>query len=212
MDKAIQLNKLYETRKYEILKRLEFFRKVWNKNDKEIFSELCFCILTPQSKAEVCNEIINKLKRKQILFKGKAYKIRPFLKKARFYKNKTRYIIEGRTFFQDKRKIKIKDKLDINNIFATRNWLVKNIKGIGYKEASHFLRNIGFGENIAILDVHILRNLKKFGVIEHLPKSLTKNRYLKIEDKFRKFSEKINIPMAHLDLLFWSMGTGKIFK
>jgi N-glycosylase/DNA lyase len=95
---------------------------------------------------------------------------------------------------------------------AARDWLVENIKGIGYKEASHFLRNIGFGENLAILDVHILRNLKKVGVIKELPKSITKKRYLNIENKFKKFSDRIKIPMAHLDLLFWSLETGKIFK
>lgn len=211
-NKINQLKKLYESKKPEILKRLEFFKKVWNKNDREIFSELCFCILTPQSKAKVCNEIINRLKRNQILFKGNANKMRPFIKKARFYKNKSRYIIEGRRFFQDNERIAIKNKLDINNIFATRDWLVKNIKGIGCKEASHFLRNIGFGENLAILDVHILRNLKKFGIIKKFPKSLTKNRYLDIENRLKKFSERIAIPMAHLDLLFWSIGTGKIFK
>lgn len=212
VNKINQMKKLYESKKVEILKRLELFRKVWNKNDREIFSELCFCILTPQSKAEVCDEIINILKRNQILFKGNTNKMRPFIKKARFYKNKSRYIIEGRKFFRDNERIAIKNKLDINNIFATRDWLVKNIKGIGYKEASHFLRNIGFGENLAILDVHILRNLKKFGIIKKLPKSLTKNRYLDIENRLKRFSERIEIPMAHLDLLFWSVGTGRIFK
>ncbi|GAJ17855.1 unnamed protein product, partial [marine sediment metagenome] len=25
-----------------------------------------------------------------------------------------------------------------------REWVVKNFKGLGYKEASHFLRNIGY--------------------------------------------------------------------
>lgn len=211
-NKIIQLRKLYETRKIEILKRLEYFKRAWSKNDKEIFAELCFCILTPQSKAEICNEIINKLVRNRFLFKGNANKIGPHIKKARFYKNKSKYIIEARKFFRNNGEIKIKDKLDINNIIATRDWLIENIKGIGYKEASHFLRNIGFGENIAILDVHILRNLKKFGVIEELPKSITKKRYLDIESKFKNFSDKVNIPMAHLDLFFWSVETGKIFK
>jgi N-glycosylase/DNA lyase len=208
----IQLKDFYKTRRQEILKRLEDFKRVWDKNDKKIFSELCFCILTPQSKAEVCNKIINNLKRNNLLFKGGIDNIRPFLKKARFYRNKSRYIIEARRFFNNNGKIGIKKRLDISNIIATRDWLVKNIKGIGYKEASHFLRNIGFGENLAILDVHILKNLRKFGVIKETPKTITKKRYLDIENKLKKFSDKTKIPMAHLDLLFWSMETGKIFK
>ncbi len=211
-DSIAQLKKLYKIRRQEILKRLEHFRRVWDKNDKKIFSELCFCILTPQSKATVCNKIINTLIRNKLLFKGNVNNIMPYVKKARFYKNKSKYIIEARKFFKNSNKLKIKDKLDIKNIMTTRGWLVENIKGIGYKEASHFLRNIGFGENLAILDVHILKNLKKFGIIRKPPKSITKKMYLDIENKVRKFSNRIKIPMAHLDLLFWSIETGKIFK
>lgn len=55
---------------------------------------------------------------------------------------------------------------------------------MSYKEASHFLRNVGFGENIAILDRHILRNLVKLEVIDELPKTLTPKLYLEIEEKW----------------------------
>jgi len=60
-----------------------------------------------------------------------------------------------------------------------REWLIRSIRGIGYKEASHFLRNIGLGENLAILDRHILKNLKFFGVIEEIPASLPKKNILR---------------------------------
>jgi N-glycosylase/DNA lyase len=92
-----------------------------------------------------------------------------------------------------------------------REYLVKNVKGLGLKEASHFLRNIGHN-NLAILDRHILKNLHKLGVIEEVPRSLTKKAYLDIEEKFKRFSKKIGITMDELDLLFWSMETGKVFK
>jgi N-glycosylase/DNA lyase len=95
---------------------------------------------------------------------------------------------------------------------ATRDWLVRNIKGIGYKEASHFLRNIGFGGRLAILDVHILRNLVKFGVLREIPKSLSRGKYIELERKAGRFADKAGIPMDHLDLLFWSEQTGMIFK
>ena len=106
----------------------------------------------------------------------------------------------------------IKDKIDPDNIAETREWLVSNVKGFGYKEASHFLRNIGFGSDIAILDRHILKNLKKHGVINEIPKTITKKNYFEIENRMRDFSKRSGIPMAHLDLLFWSNETGEIFK
>lgn len=63
----------------------------------------------------------------------------------------------------------------------------ENIKGLGCKEASHFLRNIGLGNDMAILDIHILGNLKRYKVIEEIPSSISRKNYLNIEDKMRKF-------------------------
>jgi len=98
------------------------------------------------------------------------------------------------------------------NLNWSREWLVKHIKGLGYKEASHFLRNIGVGEKFAILDRHIMRNLIKFKVIEKLPKSMSPKIYIEIEQKMKQFANKNKIPLCELDLLFWSMETGSIFK
>ena len=108
--------------------------------------------------------------------------------------------------------IKIKERLDTKDIFALRGWLVENVKGYGMKEASHFLRNIGLGDDIAILDRHILKHLVKNNVIPEVPKSLTEKKYMEIENRMRAFSKEIGIPFAHLDLLWWSEETGEIFK
>ncbi|MCD6152161.1 MAG: DNA lyase, partial [Deltaproteobacteria bacterium] len=131
---------------------------------------------------------------------------------VRFKNKKTGYIIEARRFFTKNNRIDIKSKLKgFNNIFELRDWLVQNVKGMGYKEASHFLRNIGLGENLAILDRHILKNLKLFKVIKEIP-ILSRKRYYEVENKMRKFADKVNIPMAHLDLLLWYKETGEVFK
>jgi N-glycosylase/DNA lyase len=110
-------------------------------------------------------------------------------------------------------RVSIKPLLNrVAGIQERREWLVKNIKGLGYKEASHFLRNMGFGESIAILDRHILRNLHLLSVIEGIPESLSRVKYLLIEKKMAEFAKEINIPLAHLDLLLWYKETGEIFK
>jgi N-glycosylase/DNA lyase len=95
---------------------------------------------------------------------------------------------------------------------SAREWLVENVLGLGYKEASHFLRNIGQGEDLAILDRHILKNLHLLGVIGEVPKSLSKRTYLGIEKKMRDFSKRARIPMDHLDLLLWYKEAGEVFK
>lgn len=95
---------------------------------------------------------------------------------------------------------------------AAREWLVENVKGLGYKEASHFLRNIGLGEELAILDRHILKNLLLLGVIAELPRSPTKRLYLEIEKEMAAFSSRTGIPMGQLDLLLWYKEAGEVFK
>jgi N-glycosylase/DNA lyase len=93
-----------------------------------------------------------------------------------------------------------------------REWLYRNIKGIGYKEASHFLRNIGLGGDIAILDRHILKNMRCLGLIGAIPKALTPARYRAIEDLLRGYSKAEGIPLDHLDFVLWYRNTGDIFK
>ena len=91
-----------------------------------------------------------------------------------------------------------------------REWLVKNVKGIGYKETSHFLRNIGF-DDFAIIDFHIIDILAKYDLIEK-PKALTRKKYLEIEKILKKIAEKSGLNLAELDLYLWYMETGKILK
>lgn len=195
------LKKEYNKRKSEIKKRLKEFKK-----QDEHFYELCFCLLTPQSNAYKCDECVQVLKHEDFIRND--FQINNILRKyTRFHNNKSNYLIrikEDHTAIFDELK-KIKEPRQ------KRDFLVKNVKGLGMKEASHFLRNIGY-EKLAILDRHILKNLKKLNVISEVPKSLTRKIYLEIEEKFLKFSQKVNIHMDELDLLFWSTETGKVFK
>jgi N-glycosylase/DNA lyase len=208
-----ELQELYREKKDAIQKRLADFRQVMQWSDDDVFAELSFCLLTPQSSAKLCWEAVTALKAQGLLLKGQPTDIGPHLGKIRFGETKARYIVEARAMFTKNNMIQLKSRIEsFYNPFELREWFVENVKGLGYKEASHFLRNIGLGEGFAILDRHILRNLAAYEVIPEVPVSLTKKRYLEIEDKVRRFAAKIGIPMADLDLLFWSKETGWIFK
>jgi N-glycosylase/DNA lyase len=93
-----------------------------------------------------------------------------------------------------------------------REWLVVHVKGMSDKEATHFLRNIGMSDHLVILDRHILRNLNFHGVIDSIPPSLSRKQYREIEQKVQHFADEIAIPVAAMDLLFWSRETGFILK
>lgn len=181
--------------------------------DKELFKELAFCLFTPQSKARSCDLAVNMLYTNCLLFKGSKEQIAAKINYVRFRNNKAGYVIEARNLFRKNGIWKLRAILDnFDTPHQAREWLVKNIKGIGCKEAGHFLRNIGRSGNLAILDRHILKNLMACGVIKDMPLSLSKKSYMDIEKKMIAFSSKIGIPMDHLDLIFWYNEAGEIFK
>ena len=207
-----QLMEYYQTKKNKIRRKLREFEDALNQPDEKVFAELCFCICTPQSKATLCDEAITALERRNLLLNGTTDQIRPLLRGVRFASRKARYIIKARGLFKRNGKIRIKERLtSFDDIYQLREWMAENVKGIGLKESSHFLRNVGLGKTLAILDRHILKNLKEFGIIGEV-KDLTKKRYLSIESKMRAFAEELNIPLEELDLLLWSRETGRVFK
>lgn len=209
-----ELLKLYDEIGDKITKRLDEFRSVWsNYGNNDIFGELTFCLLTPQSKARMCWDAVIKIKENNLIENGSSDQILQHLFGVRFKYKKAIYIIKAREACSKNGKIILKDIIkNHKNIFFSRDWLVENIIGIGFKEASHFLRNISFGSEIAILDRHILKCLVHYKVIDEIPKSISKKNYIEIESKMKIFSEKIKIPMDHLDYLFWYNGTKDIFK
>lgn len=202
-------------------RRLEYFKRVYQRdNDKRLFAELAFCICTPQTKARSGAAAIIDLYNHNLLFNGSAEKVANILiKHVRFHNMKAQNIILARKLYFPNEKFILKERIDEavknNSIVDLRNELAKEIKGYGLKEASHFLRNIGFGQNIGILDRHIMRVMDKLDILPNgmTPKtSLTKNNYIKCEENLIEYSKRENMPMEYLDFVFWFDATNDIFK
>jgi N-glycosylase/DNA lyase len=199
-----ELQKIYAEKKSAIQSRLEQFRGL---DEKDYIKEFVFCLLTPQSNAQRCWEAVEEifsLDKNEI----NEEKIREILsRKTRFHNTKAKRVLEA-----EKNWKKIKSELGSKDILSLRNWLAENVNGYGLKESSHFLRNVGLsGNEVAILDRHILRNLKEAGAIPE-EKIKSKKNYLEIEKAFKEFSGKVGIPIDELDLLWWSKENGEIFK
>jgi N-glycosylase/DNA lyase len=215
-DKRVVLDEIlssYRDLEETIRGRLEDFKQVWqNGTDRDLFNEMAFCLLTPQSKARSCWKAITFLQQDDLLYKASQEELAIVLRKyTRFHNNKADNVVRARRRFLEDSSIR-KEFEEFSNEVELRDWLVKNVRGYGPKEASHFLRNIGKGENLAILDRHILRNLVLLGVIRDIPKSMGRAKYNEIEQAMRKFCEKNKIGMAELDLVLWARQTGEVFK
>jgi N-glycosylase/DNA lyase len=209
-----ELRRDYRAKKPLIVKRFAEFRRVYEKGDRAIFEELCFCILTAGSSAKMGMRTVAALK--DLLGSGseKELQQRAQAHSVRFWRLRPSYIVHTREYLDEACGRKLKKLLgsfegrDARRDFFAGN---KGVKGIGYKEASHFLRNIGF-PGYAILDKHILNSLREMGVITARMRPTTRAGYLAIEKKLEQFAEELGIDMDHLDLLLWSRKTGEILK
>jgi N-glycosylase/DNA lyase len=186
--------------------RLTEFSIIRDTSKEEIFKELCFCIMTANCSAMKCIEVHEHIG-EDFLHLSEVELANKFKELGyRFPNIRSSFIIEARKNLTQLEEI-IKLQNDEINL---RDWLVKNVKGIGYKEASHFLRNIGYTE-YAIVDFHIVDLLVKHKLVEK-PKTMTKSKYLAIENILKGIGNELDLNMAELDLYLWFLETGKILK
>ena len=192
-----KINKVRPQIKHLVDVRIKSFQKIKTKN--AIFKELCFCLLTANFNAERAITIQKKINNGFLTFsEGKLAKTLKVLG-HRFPNKRAQYIVEAK-------KHDLKQLLKEN----PRENIVKNIKGLGMKEASHFLRNIGY-EDYAILDFHIMDVLQSYNLIKK-PKTLNKKTYLEIEGKLRMLADKLKLTQAELDFYMWYLETNKVLK
>ncbi len=118
---------------------------------------------------------------------------------VRFARRKAYYVKEALERFNT-----IERALRMNDFEARKNLL--KIKGLGMKESSHFLRNLG-RKNVAIVDRHVLRWLSEKGYSFKLPRD-----YVKAELALSRIAESMGLTLAELDLLIWFERTGKVLK
>ncbi|HWR26864.1 MAG TPA: N-glycosylase/DNA lyase [Candidatus Thermoplasmatota archaeon] len=189
----------------KIHRRIQEFKTIDTHSAEELFQELTFCILTANCNAERTIHIHSQLSEcfctdtKETLAK----KLRQH--GYRFPNTRAAFIVESA-----KKKDILPTMIQTLPHEQRRRWLVDNIKGLGYKEASHFLRNIGY-DDYAIIDTHILDILARYRIIKQ-PKKLTKKNYLKIEGHLQKIARNTKLTLAELDLYLWFLETGKILK
>ena len=232
MSDSKKLREEYQNKKIKIKERLQqfenFFDKPYSwyyrdgnlvllpvetKDDQRLFEELAFCIFTANTSAEMGLKAVDAVR--EVLMNGSANDMTKRLEGIyRFSNVRPSHIIHTRTYlkntlnFELKKKIlSFKNKQELRDFFA----LNKGIKGLGYKEASHFLRNIGL-KGYAILDKHIINSLYEFGILKTNEKPKNNREYIEIEKKFKEFSKEIEIDMDELDLLLWSRKNGRILK
>jgi N-glycosylase/DNA lyase len=186
-------------------RKIKEFASLKHHSKNDLFKELCFCILAANYSSEKTLKIQQNIGECFLLYSQEELSQKLRAVGYRFPNIRAKYITESRKY-----KEKLMRALTTFESKELREWIVQNIKGIGYKEASHFLRNIGFTD-FAVIDFHIIDILVRNNIIEK-PKTLTRTKYLEIEQVLRTISKKTHLNLAELDLYLWYMETGTIIK
>jgi len=202
----IKIRKVKNTDAKTIInKKIKEFKTIQN-NKNKIFSELCFCLMTANWQAKKAITLQKELEK--YFLKSNKKILAKKLKEGghRFWPQRAEAIIRARKNKEELCALILKEKDEIK----IREWIVKNIWGLGMKESSHFLRNIGYN-NVAIIDFHIIDLLVKEKLVKK-PKTISPKNYVKIEKILKKISTEANLNLAELDLYLWYIETGQILK
>jgi N-glycosylase/DNA lyase len=193
-----------------VQEKMDEFRMVNKMDSYKWYEELVYCLLTAFSSALMGQKCVDVLCSENVLIEGTEEDINKCLIDAghRFPNKRAEFIYKTQHLASNIKKI-IQGFPDSR---TAREWLVKNIKGLGWKEASHYLRNIGYFD-LAIIDRHIINNLLEYKIIEINPKKgLTKKRYLEVEKILNKIAKEVDLQPGELDLYLWYRKTGKVLK
>lgn len=204
----------HSKRKDEIERRLGEFEAVWASGSNErLWEEMVYCFFTGGCSAKMGLQSVASVR--PLLKKGSQPELAKALTGVHRYPNaRSKYITHSRDFLKYHCNFEIKACLqEFDCKFERRDWLVreKGIKGLGYKEASHFLRNIGL-RGYGILDKHVLGCLAELKIIDDPKPPTTRSRYLMVEEKLRKFACETKIDFDEMDLVLWSLKTGEVLK
>ncbi|NPB07861.1 MAG: N-glycosylase/DNA lyase [Aquificae bacterium] len=180
--------------------------------EADLFSELCFCILTANSSAVLGLRI-------QAELSGRGFwelseeELTEILSSFghRYARQRAQRITEARKKFGALQELLKRERnpLVLRELLSSPKSPYK-IKGFGLKEASHFLRNTGF-KDVAIVDRHIFRFLKEKELLPER-KTITPKLYLEAEKALRAMAGELSMTLAELDLYIFYIKTKKVLK
>jgi thermostable 8-oxoguanine DNA glycosylase len=135
----------------------------------------------------ICEESIFELLNQRIEVQGR-------LKKYRFPRQKAKRIADAMSMLEVDKLTALPDK-------EFRDAICK-LPGIGPKTASWIARNWKGADNVAILDIHVLRAGHFIGIFDR--KAQLPRDYYDLEAQFLSFADLLDVPPSILDAVMWS--------
>jgi N-glycosylase/DNA lyase len=128
--------------------------------------------------------------------------------KYRYPKSRSKYIVRTGLQIYKKEKLTIKEFLGKNKDGnEARKALVEKCCGIGLKQASLFLRNVSFCNDLAILDSHVMRYVELLDLEKEFDDLISedRNQYLTNENRLKMYAISKRKSLATLDIGIWTV-------
>lgn len=127
-------------------------------------------------------------------------------RRYQYPKSRSRYIIESASRLYSEGCETLGETLSSHEDGeAARAVLAETLVGIGYKQASLFLRNVSHSRDLAILDTHVMRFMKLMKLVDN-GRTLNLGKgtsYICVENALRDYAESIGKSLSALDLAIW---------
>lgn len=210
----------------EKVKRNNNILKKWDKlSENELFSILVGCILGSRVRYETTRGCVKRLKKERLLeiscllktpklaerkiFIELKKPIYPPFKNGKgsryiYAKSRARFVVQTIYEVYNNQATTIKTLLKkCTNEFEARDALINTCMGIGPKQASLFLRDIHYTENLAILDSHVIQYMGVLGLQREVKKAINKTQYINYEKKLISYANSLNKSLYILDVAIW---------
>jgi len=188
----------------------------------ELRKELVGCVIGSQIRNETAVNITENLDQAGLLddkqwhckknnnFESRVYEVligekrgMPHHSRHRFPKARAKQLGQARNELS---KAPLTERLSANKTpQLMRKMFVDNISGIGPKQASMFLRNVGVSYELAILDTHVLRFMDMQGILPANKARIgTMAGYEKTEQHIVSYADSLGYPAGYLDWAIWA--------
>lgn len=168
---------------WQTVRRLEPFSEVWR--DDDLFTSIMATLELPQFEPRRADGS---------------------LRRYRFPKRKAAIIMESRRWVRSHKPLE--ECLLYWDDPKDRRKILLGCPGLGLKSASWLLRNLGMGDGLAILDVHLVRALqdaKRISDEIRLPRD-----YYAVEEAFLNWCHELEAPSDAFDLFIWEWQRGTL--
>ena len=193
-------------------------------SESRLWEELCLCILSSRTRFDAAAEALARLSRLGLLVRLRrepdlvsyvdiASVLRSKKRRQQkvpgipFWRTRARQLVKAARLFYGGEKDGLRSFLSrFRDSEAARSQLVQDVPGLGMKQASHFLQNVNFSRDLAVIDTHLVRFLREELMITAMgPGGVTPGAYARLEWRIQRIAAANGLDMRLLDRVIWSM-------